>query len=84
MPVAIIGHATSAQTLAGLKVTNPANVLMIGPTVSTPELSGMDDYFFRVYPSFKNSAQTFAKYIYEINGINRIAIIYDKDNFSIF
>ena len=24
--IAIIGHATSAQTLAGLKVTNPANV----------------------------------------------------------
>jgi branched-chain amino acid transport system substrate-binding protein len=44
--IAIIGHATSAQTLAGLKVTNPANVIMIAPTVSTPELSGLDDYFF--------------------------------------
>ena len=80
--IAIIGHATSAQTLAGLKVTNPANVIMIGPTVSTPELSGLDDYFFRVHPSFKNSAQAFAKYIYERSGITRMAIIYDKDNLA--
>jgi len=80
--IAIIGHATSAQTLAGLKVTNPANVIMIAPTVSTPELSGLDDYFFRVHPSFKSSAQTFAKDIYERSGITRMAIIYDKDNLA--
>lgn len=80
--VAIIGHATSVQTLEGLKSTNPANIIMIGATVSTPELSGIDDYFFRVHPSFKNSAETFAKYIYNSNGITRMAIIYDKDNSS--
>lgn len=78
--VAIIGHATTAQTLEGLKVTNPAKVIMIGPTVSTPELSGVDDYFFRVHPSFENSAQNFAKYIYEHNGLDRMAIIFDNDN----
>ena len=80
--IAIVGHATTAQTLAGLKVTNPANVIMISPTVSTPELSGLDDYFFRVQASFESSAQTFAKYIYEHNGITRMAIIYDKDNLA--
>lgn len=80
--IAIIGHATTAQTLAGLKVTNPAKVIMIGPNISTPELSGLDDYFFRVHPSFKNSAQTFAKYIYERSSIRRMAIIYDKDNLA--
>lgn len=80
--IAIVGHATTAQTMAGLKVTNPANVIMISPTVSTPELSGLDDYFFRVQASFKSSAQTFAKYIYEHNGITRMAIIYDKDNLA--
>lgn len=77
---AIIGHATSAQTLEGLKATNPAKVVMIGPTVSTPELSGLDDYFFRVYPSFKDSLQAFAKYIYEHDSITKMAIICDTDN----
>lgn len=78
--LAIIGHATSEQTMAGLEVTNPAKVVLLGPTVSTPKLSGLDDYFFRVYPSFKESAQAFAQYIYQQSGITRIAIIYDSDN----
>jgi branched-chain amino acid transport system substrate-binding protein len=78
--VAIIGHETSEQTLAGLEVTNPAKVVLLGPVVSTPELSGLDDYFFRVYPSFKDSAQAFARYIYLQSGITRLGIIYDSDN----
>lgn len=80
--IAIIGHATSSQTLEGLKVTNPAKVVMIGPTVSTPELSSLDDYFFRVYPSFKDSSQAFARYIYNHNSIKRISVIYDTDNYA--
>jgi ABC-type branched-chain amino acid transport systems, periplasmic component len=80
--VAIIGHATSAQTLAGLEITNPANVVMIGPTISTPELSGLDDYFFHVHPSFKSSSEAFAKYVYEHSDIRHMAIIYDKDNLA--
>lgn len=80
--IAIIGHATSAQTMAGLIVTNNAKVLMIGPTVSTPELSGLDDYFFRVYPSFKESSEALAKYIYKRSGITRMAVIYDTDNLA--
>lgn len=80
--VAIIGHATTAQTLEGLKVTNPANIVMIGPTVSTPELTGIDDYFFRVHPSFKSSAEAFAKHIYDFKKLKNIAVIYDTDNIS--
>ncbi|MBI5602892.1 MAG: ABC transporter substrate-binding protein [Deltaproteobacteria bacterium] len=77
---AIIGHATSAQAVAGLEVTNPAKVIMLSPTVSSPKLSGLDDYFFRVYPSFKDSAQAFAEYTYRREGVTRLAVIYDNDN----
>lgn len=78
--IAIIGHATTAQTLAGLQVTNPANVVMISSTVSTPELSGIDDYFFRVQQSFKSSSENFAEYVYKNRGITNVSIIYDSDN----
>lgn len=78
--VAIIGHATTAQAMAGLKVTNPQHVVMISPTVSSPDLCGIDDYFFSLYPSFENSSKNFAKYAYKTNGINHMAIIYDNDN----
>jgi len=78
--VAIIGHATSGQTVAGLEVTNPAHVLLLSPTTSTPDLSGKFEYFFRVYPTFSESAKGFAKHIYQQRKLTKIAIIYDTDN----
>lgn len=78
--VALIGHATSGQAAAGLKTANRAQTVMISPTVSTPGLSGIDDYFFRVYPTFKDSAQAFADYVRSHDGLKRLAIIYDLDN----
>ncbi|HCM25845.1 MAG: hypothetical protein A2Z99_13480 [Treponema sp. GWB1_62_6] len=78
--VAIIGHPTTAQSIAGLTVTNPARVVMISPTVSSPALSGQDDWFFRVYPSFRESSQAFADYILKKGGITRLALVLDTDN----
>lgn len=77
---AIIGHATTAQTLAGLSITNDAKVVMMGPTISTSKLSGLDDYFFRVHPSFEKSCQSFAKHVYNDKNVRNIGIIYDEDN----
>ncbi|AKN30570.1 ABC transporter substrate-binding protein [Clostridium carboxidivorans P7] len=78
--VAIIGHATSEETLAGVKMANDSKEIMIGPTVSTPKLTGIDDYFFHVYPSFNESSKAFAEYIYKKNNLKQMCIIYDTDN----
>ncbi|WP_005033182.1 ABC transporter substrate-binding protein [Holophaga foetida] len=78
--VAIIGHSTSAQSIAGLEVTNPARRVMIAPTVSSPLLSGRDDFFFRVYPSFQESATIFARCARKEDGITRFGILFDEDN----
>lgn len=78
--VAIIGHPTTAQSLAGMEVTNPAKMVLISPTVSSPVVSGKDDYFFRLYPSFKDSAQAFAAHIFQKERVGKIAVILDTDN----
>lgn len=78
--VAIIGHATSAQTIAGLSVTEPAKVVMLGPTVSTPALTGKYQYFFRIYPSFADSARGFATHIYKERKVAKLAVVHDTDN----
>ena len=78
--VAIIGHATSGQTMAGLKVTNPVHVVMISPTATSPELSGQDDYFFRIVYSLMDRAHALAQHIYQGRHITRVAGIYDTDN----
>lgn len=77
--VAIIGHATSEQTIAGLAVTDPAHVLMLSPTASTPELSGRVDYFFRVAQALVLPRE-FARRIGADRRLQRISVIYDKDN----
>ncbi len=78
--VAIIGHATSAQTMAGLAVTNPARVVMLSPTATTPELNGRDDFFFRVGSSLLDRAHALARRIYQDRNITMVSVIYDTDN----
>jgi branched-chain amino acid transport system substrate-binding protein len=80
--VAIIGHATSAQTIAGLDVTNPAHIVMLSPTATTPELSGLDDYFFRVSYSLVERAHAFAQHVALDRKIAHVAVIFDTDNVS--
>jgi branched-chain amino acid transport system substrate-binding protein len=76
---AVIGHATSQATLAGLTVTDPARVVMLSPTATTPELSGRDDYFFRVVQAGIAPSQ-FAEHLGGRLGQKRVAVIYDTDN----
>ena len=66
--VAIISHATSGQSLAGLSVTDPARVVMLSPTTSNLELSGRDGYCFRIVQTMTAQAQHSAQYIYESLG----------------
>lgn len=77
---AIIGHATSGQTIAGLSITNPAQVVMLSPTCSTAELSGKDDYFLRVIQSLSERAEGLAQLTYRQRGVKRLAVIYDTHN----
>ena len=78
--VAIIGPATSGQALAGLEVTNPARMVMLSPTVSSPVFSGKDDYFFTIVVTSPVRAHAFAQHIFQSRNVTRIAVIYDTDN----
>ena len=78
--VAIIGHMSSGQTLAGLEVTAPASLLLFSPTASSPELSGRDDLFFRVAPTPLSQAAALARRVARTRGLQRLALLYDTTN----
>ena len=80
--VAIIGHATSAQTMFGLEIAEKNKMIMISPTASTQELSDIDDYFFRVVTSNKSRAEAFSDRIYNLRNIKKLAILYNTDNIN--
>lgn len=78
--VAIIGHATSSQTIIGVPLINAAHVVMLSPTATTQDLAGLDDYFFRVIPPHDRRGDIFAGHICKDRGIKRLAVMYDSDN----
>ena len=78
--VCIIGHATSAQTMAALPITEESKTVLFSPTTSTQLLTGKDDYFIRIVPTVKDRAAGFSKYIFNKLGIKTIAVMYDTDN----
>lgn len=78
--VAIIGHITSRQTLAGLQITDPARIIMISPSSATPDLTGKDDYFFRLSVPLDTRSRDFAQHIQKDYNLTSIALLYDTDN----
>jgi branched-chain amino acid transport system substrate-binding protein len=78
--VAIIGHMTSSQSLAAYPYIEAAEVVLLSPTSTTPQLTGIDDFFFRIVPTHVVQAVAFAEYIYQTRGIVRLASIRDSDN----
>ena len=77
---AIIGHMTSAQSVAALPVAQEAGMVLLSPTTSTPKLSGIKDVFFRVQPSTDTAAEALAEYAARDMGLTRLASVRDLDN----
>jgi branched-chain amino acid transport system substrate-binding protein len=77
--VAIVGHVTTAQSLAGLAVTKPAGVVMLSPSASSMELSGLDDGFFRACSDNQQDVRMLAAKMLE-QGQQSLVIYYDQNN----
>lgn len=77
---AIIGHMTSSMSAATVPLANSARVVMMSPTTTTTELSGLDDYFFRVCATTDIYAAKMARYFREQRKLNKVTLIYDLDN----
>lgn len=77
--VAIIGHMTSNQAIAGLPVVEQHGAVMIAPTVSTPLLTGKRDGFFRLMPDNDSWAYATADYALA-QGLKTVSVIYETAN----
>ncbi|MDG4552405.1 MAG: ABC transporter substrate-binding protein [Candidatus Contendobacter sp.] len=80
--VAIVGPMTSAMAIAVLPIANEARVLLVSPTVSTDDLTGLDDYFFRVIAPTLDNASRVARYHLSHGATRRLAVAYDLSNKS--
>ena len=77
---AIIGPSTSEMAKAAAPAANNRKTVLISPTASTIELAGIDDYFFRVYPTSASNARTLADYAVTVANNQRVAILSNLAN----
>ncbi len=78
--VAIIGHMQSTPSAAVAALMNKEQMLMISPTTATNSLTGLDDFFLRVFPANKPETDKLAEYAIEQMGIKRVASAFDISN----
>ena len=82
--VAIIGHLNSAPSRVAAQLYLAADdpPPMISPSASSPDLTGLSPFFFRVCPSDVNFGQQLARYAYEVLAARRAGVIYSNDDYG--
>lgn len=82
--VAVVGHLTSGTSLAAVRVYGEARrpVAMISPSASSPDLSGVNPYFFRICPSDLSHGAQLARFARGTLGARRIGVIYIDDDYG--
>lgn len=78
----IIGPVTSAMAKQVVPLANIHRKLMIGTTVTTNELSDLDDYFIRTISPTNKNVSKIARFLYREKSLRRYAGLYDLRNKS--
>ena len=82
--VAVVGHLNSSTSLAAGRVYGEARrpVVMISPSASSPDLSGVNPYMFRVCPSDLSHGTQLARYARQTLSARRVAVIFLDDDYG--
>jgi branched-chain amino acid transport system substrate-binding protein len=82
--VAVIGHLNSSASLAAGRIYGDARrpLVMISPSASSPDLSGVNPFVFRVCPSDLSHGAQLARYARQALSAKRVGVIYLDDDYG--
>lgn len=82
--VAVVGHLSSGTTLSAIGVYAGARnpIPLISPSASSPDLSGLSPWMFRICPSDLAHGTQLARFARERLGAVRAAVIYTNDDYG--
>jgi branched-chain amino acid transport system substrate-binding protein len=82
--VAVVGHLTSSTSLAAGRVYGAGRrpVVMISPSASSPDLTGVSPYVFRICPTDLSHGAQLARYARQTLGARRAGVIYIDDDYG--
>ena len=78
--LAVIGHESSAAMLAAARIDD-GHLVAVSPSATSPDLTGLSSWVFRVVPSDSTNGQTLARFAHAI-GAKRVAIFYENDAYG--
>lgn len=78
----IIGGACSGETLAASKVTDPAKVILLSPSASSPDVTTAGDFVFRTYPSDALAGKIAASYAFKELKAKRAALLTELTDYA--
>ena len=79
---AVIGHMTSDASIASWPTVKDSGMVFLSPTVSTPQLAGFKDNFFRLIVINAYPAAALAEYASQELKLQKVVIFYDNDNIA--
>lgn len=79
---AAIGGVTSAEALAMVKVADDQNRVLLSPSASLPQLSGISSNFFRIFPSDFSEGTVMARYAYENLNLRTGVILAKQETYA--
>ena len=77
---AIIGPMTSNVAISTVPLINEAGVLMMSPTVTSNDLNGKDDHFFRVVAASAYHASGMSQFLIEKRKVRQINVVIEMNN----
>ena len=82
--VAVVGHLTSSTSLAAGRVYGEGRrpVTMVSPSASSPDLSGVNPYVFRICPTDLSHGAQLARFARQTLGAQRVGVIYIDDDYG--
>lgn len=78
--LAVIGGVTTAEALDMVAIADEHNQVLISPSASSPQLTGISKYFYRVFPSDAREGATMGMFANQKIDIKRGVVILAKED----
>lgn len=80
--IAAIGGVTSAEALAMVPVADRQNRILLSPSASLPQLTGISSNFFRIYPSDFSEGTVMAKFAVDTLRLRSAVILAKEETYA--
>jgi branched-chain amino acid transport system substrate-binding protein len=79
---AIIGGVTTAEAMKAVPIADQYDRVLLSPSASTPELTGISKFFYRVFVSDSREGTTMANFATQKLKISSVVILAKEDAFA--